>query len=139
MANSVLEGNSITVGFPLYRFDYEFYHKLKSEGRIKHGELTKFMRLQFRQFLEAHAGNMPKGTTKVKNASSGGQGNEHADFAGTTTNSEGSLGIGLQIAKSSGQIRGVQPPSVYVKQYQISPKSLQEEGYPAGHSIRKGV
>ena len=135
MANTVSDNNSITVGFPLYRFDYEFYHKLKSEGRIKHGELTKFMRLQFRQFLESHAGNMPKAATKVKNGSKGAQVSKDEGFAGTTANSEGGLESSSQIAKSSAQIGGVQPPSVYVKQYQISPKSLQEEGYPAGHNI----
>lgn len=52
--------DTVTIGFSVYRIDYEFLHKLKQDGKVRHGELAKFMRLQLRQFLEAHAHNQPQ-------------------------------------------------------------------------------
>lgn len=50
----------------IYILDWEEYQRLKREHRIKHGELTKYMRLQFRAFLENHARNRAYPNSKEK-------------------------------------------------------------------------
>ncbi len=52
-----MRGDIITIGFSVYKFDYEFYKNLKKTGRVRHGETSMFMRQQFRKFCETHARN----------------------------------------------------------------------------------
>lgn len=56
-----------TVGFNVYTHEYDTYKNMQASGRIKFGEMAKFMRYHFLKFLEAHMGNRVQDKANTEN------------------------------------------------------------------------
>ena len=57
--------NMVAVGFPLYKGDYNFLKHLKEQGKVRHGELSKFMRQKFSAFVAEKAAQIKVKQTSI--------------------------------------------------------------------------
>ena len=123
----------VAVGFPLYKGDYNFLKHLKEQGKVRHGELSKFMRQKFSAFVAEKAAQI-----KVKQTSIPAM---YADIA--ILNAEGQKNSALpqempaDIATSIGQHSEVQPISVYRTSGNEQKNFAEEAQASSQHNIKQ--
>jgi predicted oxidoreductase len=120
--------DTITIGFSIYRVDYAFLKQLKAQGKVRHGELSKFMRMQLRQFLEAHAHN----PIKVKQLSPASKAKAYYDNRNDTTDNATTTKNVTETAESVGQVGSGGGLGVYVQPIEKENQKVAGGGLPAG-------